>query len=295
MTHSTMFLNNVTSVDHAYIGTDGWVHGNSYSPVFEVGGKVDPHENVVVDFSTVKKDIKKCIDDSSDGLDHKLWFIPGYSNGSIEFQNGRVLIETPHFKYYGAKDSVNVIPYTVFDESLITGSHVHKYLLKKYPDINIELKCKTDMAPTIPFKDVMEQRFHYTHGLKNSTSWGCQNMMHGHASFLVTDKPEKYDYKLDLLLTMIASAIDNKMFVWDENWFPKTKTINYESSDRGEFFLQFKDEVKVDQKIIVLSTETTVEHLADYVAQAWGSHLTDLGVKKVYVSEGQNKGAVAEL
>lgn len=303
---STMFLNNVTSVDHAYIGSDGWVHGNSYSPIFKVTGKIDEHENVVVDFSAVKKDIKAIIDDKLEGLDHKLWIIDGYSNATVTKQknNGKIIVETPLFKYVGSADSVRWVDaddVRNFDTEVMraaTSGYVLSGLCNKYPEVEISINTGIDMRPTTTFQVVP---FHYTHGLKNSTSWGCQNMMHGHKSYLhfVREKGDRQDwatndYKTDILEHEIAGALDGKMFVWSDNWFEKTNTLEYFSQTRGEFVLQLKED-RLRKRLVVLPTETTIEHITAYVADRWSAELNERGVTEVYVSEGQNKGAVVAL
>ena len=58
-TNSIRFLTHVSCVDHAYIDNNGCVVGGSFHPNFIIGGTPDPVEKVVVDFSTVKKDVKQ--------------------------------------------------------------------------------------------------------------------------------------------------------------------------------------------------------------------------------------------
>jgi 6-pyruvoyl-tetrahydropterin synthase len=303
MTTATMFLNNVTSVDHAYVGSDGWVYGNSYSPMFTIGGKVDPEENVVVDFSTVKKAIKNLIDDRGAGLDHKLWFVKGFSNGTIEYTNNhKVTIDTPWFRYSGSKDSVKVIetPTHEVDQAFLAEVTSKEYLLPLLTElykIDMTVECVSDPRPTIPVHSV-PVHFNYTHGLKHSTSWGCQNMMHGHRSFLCAEQIENNpvkQYEIDLLLNTMAGFYHNKMFVWSENWFPTTQVLDYASRDRGEFYTQFKNDGAVFRKIEVLNTETTIEHIVSHIATRWEDDLRRCNIKSLYVSEGQNKGAVVSL
>ena len=306
MTQSTMFLNNVTSVDHAYIGADGWVYGNSYSPTFRVSGNIDPEENVVVDFSTIKKDLKNHIDHPHRGLDHKLWFINSFSNGEVtSLKNGHLIVETPLLKYVGATDSVHVIDGIKTHEvdalalREITQNYVLTSLLadpgRTYSEIGLDVKTEIDMRPTTPDRQVVVP-FNYTHGLRSSTSWGCQNMMHGHQSFLyfMDNNKDPLKWEKDLLEHKIAGFMHNKMFVWADNWYEKTRTLEYYSRDRGEFILQLKDESLI-KRLIILPTETTIEHIAAFVASKWEDEFKECGVSEIFVSEGQNKGAVVEL
>ena len=77
---STMFLSDVTVLDHAYIDDSGFIVGGSFHPCFNVSGEIDGTEQVVVDFSAIKKQIKALIDSKETGYDHKLWIIEGFSN-----------------------------------------------------------------------------------------------------------------------------------------------------------------------------------------------------------------------
>jgi hypothetical protein len=75
MKKSTMFLANLSVVDHAVLIPEGLIRGNSHNPSFEVSGVVDEVENVVCDFSTIKKRMKQLIDDHDMGFDHKCWIL----------------------------------------------------------------------------------------------------------------------------------------------------------------------------------------------------------------------------
>ena len=117
---STMFLNDLTVVDHAYIDDNGCIVGGSFNPCFEVSGTPDAVEKVVVDFSTIKHDLKEMIDRhnfvfSKNGFDHKVWIIEGYSNVSMIRMEGNstystVTITTPAMALTVPGDAVKMIP-----------------------------------------------------------------------------------------------------------------------------------------------------------------------------------------
>ncbi|MNC56960.1 hypothetical protein D3C75_1065880 [compost metagenome] len=48
-------------------------------------------------------------------------------------------------------------------------------------------------------------------------------------------------------------------------------------------------------KFIVLETETTIEHIIEYVAAAFKPQLQSLKATRLYVSEGLSKGALMEI
>lgn len=299
----TMFLNNVTAIDHAYIDDRGLVIGGSFTPKMLVAGKVDEKENVVVDFSGVKKSLKAIIDAKYSGFDHKLWIIEGWSECTwIKKPDLSVVVTTPYmtieapadaFKFVRSdKKYADVTPY-------ISSSmdHIERELNEEmkmiYPKVDLEIgvvfeeeftgamSMNTDKVP-----------FRYVHGLKDSSSWGCQNIAHGHYSYLAAAARDTFS--ANLLLRKIASVLDGKMFIWRDNVNYKPEgglDVTYET-ERGFFKISTSKDYEL-YHTIVIPTETTVEHLADYIEQRWHAELTKCGVYALFVSEGLNKGAVA--
>lgn len=133
--------------------------------------------------------------------------------------------------------------------------------------------------------------FHYTHGLKNSSSWGCQNISHGHRSFLMAsvDQAGIYDYlyqeygirtsgdlvqlvndwmsHLEFCLARVAPRFHNKTFMWKQNCatspsYEDRMDICY-TTDRGRFAMAMDAQ---DGKWY--DSETTVENLADTIGRA---------------------------
>jgi len=310
---STLFLNNISVVDHAYIDDQGRVCGGSFNPNFIVSGTPDPTEKVVVDFSTIKKDIKHSIDKHienvyANGFDHKLWVIEGFSTVTKMVLDGDVVyMETPVMKLTLPRNAVKLItklrgltPSHKLDYiATAFASHVYHDLEATYPNIQIEVQCIntvdehiTHPYPTFPF--------HYVHGLKDSTSYGCQNIAHGHRSFIQIDS----DYHVaQTLLGKIAYDLDNTVFVREENVAAHTIgdnwiTIEYVTG-RGEFVMSLDTDA---HKVVVLPTETTVEFLASYIKLKYGHELSMIAdpsglerVTQIFVSEGLSKGAVEWL
>jgi len=142
--------------------------------------------------------------------------------------------------------------------------------------------------------------FRYSHGLKDSTSWGCQNITHGHYSFLQFKLGERRSVENGAqgnrvkLFEQIRESLDNTMFIRKENVVlnsPTSITVGYKSR-RSKFSIQF-DPSRI--KHTILETETTVEYLAAYVEEKWGAELKAADCVGVYISEGLSKGAYVEL
>lgn len=291
---SCMFLSNVSIVDHAYIDERGNVVGGSFNPSFMVSGEIDPVEQVVVDFSAVKKQVKAAIDHKEYGFDHKLWFIQGYSNGELTQQSNQYKITTPTTVMTMPIDAVKVIPNGVYSVEDI-GNHfaelVERELRVLHPQVNITVTCVNSIDCHTPTPERTRSMFRYAHGLKDSTSWGCKNIAHGHLSYIQL-LPVTADS--GTLVIDIADDLDDVIFVFAENIIYENEYelgIGY-TTERGKFTAVYS---KPAYKLRVLETETTVEHLVEYVVGSYHDRLESAGVKQVLVSEGLSKGAMINL
>lgn len=321
---STMFLNDLTVVDHAYINVHGAVVGGSFHPCFLVTGEIDPVERVVVDFSTIKKRMKQMIDCDRLGFDHKCWIIEGLStcgikvNGELvkdftkldsDFYDFKSTVEifTPSCSLKGPKDAFKFIPKLNGCDNYSTsnaGKWFERYLNELFQPDHITIQCNnTTTAHTYwPQEQHPIVYFTYVHGLKDSTSWGCQNISHGHLSFMQLESDAGPEVEKSVLRE-IAQEIDYSVFINSSNLYePEIKvldssiSIRYETS-RGEFTSQYypsTDHMR-RMKPTVLETETTIEFLVDYVVDKYGDKLRAIGATGIFVSEGLSKGAYAKL
>ena len=297
---STLFLHYITCVDHAYIDARGNVTGGSYHPNFEVTGEVESQENVVVDFSRVKKEIKGAIDDKELGFDHKLWIIPGLSKASYAINDTEqtILIQTPTTTLRMPRNAVKLFEHEFvqsLDRTFETEANAYltDVLSKLHPDLNITVK--TQNTSTCFSHSATPFMFRYAHGLKNSSSWGCQNHSHGHLSWFEFefDKDRQQSINWDEL-DRICAEIDNTLFLFDDNITHDDKnfvTIAY-TTPRGDFEATYKREA---YKIQVFQTETTIEHIAEWFKNRYGPVLAESGVNRIFISEGLAKGAVVSL
>lgn len=299
---SSLFLSELSIVDHAYINNEGIVVGGSFNPSFLVTGEMDPIEQVVVDFSTIKKDIKAAIDHKDIGFDHKLWFIDGYSAGTIAISDKAVVITT---QYTTLNLPLNAVKYVQNDQvrdyntptiGIAFAELVQDELAKKYPAIDITVECiNTENAHfSISPAYYPAEFFTYSHGLKDSTSWGCQNIAHGHLSFLQLETELSSSEASRELCTSIAQDISSALFVNPTNIKTNddvTLVLEYETP-RGLFQAAYAKSV---YNIHILETETTVEHLVAWVASTYKDQLSAAGVTRVWMSEGLSKGSFITL
>lgn len=345
MDRSTMFLSEMTIVDHAYIAATGTIIGGSWNPSFLVAGKIDPVEKVVVDFSTIKKQVKKYIDDDNVGFDHKLWVIDGFSGvtkyevdgvgevsfdalldgaGNEEFSHtATVTITTNVGHITGPKNAFKFIKADegqVYDtetaelwmaqylNDIFAGKNgnIECDMLAKNEGQEIEVTCSNTInAHTyLPNEIAPVQYFTYNHGLKDSTSWGCQNLGHGHLSFIqIATDPEAYDNEasryrdVNAVTFAIADALNNTTFINRENVTvdnSEVVSIAYETPCRGKFSASYS-KADPDNKIIILDTETTIEFLVDYIRVNFAVELETISATGIYVSEGLSKGAYVDI
>jgi hypothetical protein len=289
---STLFLSNLSIVDHAYINSKGQIIGGSYNPSFMVSGTVDVVENVVVDFSTIKHDLKKHIDKHIadamlNGFDHKLWIIEGYSECSVQEQEfeDRTIISSDAFYGQFPTDAVKYITNPSneeFSDAFIgkrIAAHLTECLAPQYPDVEIVVECINNTDAHLVDDSLPIAFFRYSHGLKDSTSYGCQNPGHGHLSFI--------QHWHEGACLKIAADLHNAVFINTANIISDTDeslVISYSTPQRGLSWVSYK---KAKNKIVVLDTETTIEHIAEFVAAKYD-------IADFYISEGLSKGVYFE-
>lgn len=300
---STLFLRNITAIDHAYLDTiTGTPKGGSLQLNVLVSGKVDSHEAVVVDFSKIKKSIKALVDGQNHGFDHKLWIPANYETyfPQIEVyeEDGEIEITTPNFSTICPTNAVRFV-----DLSDIAGS-IQRYLETElnviYPNVGIRIKVELNEDMWIPRSmSKCAMPFRYVHGLKNSSSWGCQNLNHGHLSWLsICDKAGNGLFIPTKFYAKLKSELENAYFVWNENLLgskAKMLRIGYKC-ERGYFECAYNQ----DANIIVIDTDTTVENLAQWFVTQYRDDLTtgemkEAGAHSVYLSEGLTKGSYQEI
>lgn len=300
--NSTLFFNNITCIDHAFVDNIGNIVGGSYHPIITVKGKVTEDESVVVDFSSGKKLMKSIIDHDNGeiGLDHKLWIIPGYSacmtknysdtHYEIETRNGsRVVLPKTDVHIVNGNFTGSVMQTVATDISSILSQQMSEY------EFDVELT-------QIPFSVTQNpMMFRYSHGLKNSTSYGCKNIAHGHLSFFEITKFGN-DYREDCddcktglrLVEETLKGINGSMFIMRENIISEDEQwieFGYETPRRKMWAKINRNQ----QANIIVDSETTIEYLAEFIAKRMMNALLLAKVKEFRVSEGLQKGVVYRL
>jgi len=287
-------------MDHSYVNDAGVFTGMSVNLNGLITGEMDPEEQVVIDFSACKKQIKYLIDDTDIGIDHKLVLYNAHSKYVMSDDNTQ--IHTPKGTV-NINGNITIIP----DEGAHIGEslckyldrEISKYLTEKHGTV-ITFKSEFDTNFKVPEEVSTWLGFAYTHGLKNSSSYGCQNIAHGHLSYLgfVVDMGELLDERkkeISDLLQSIADQYDNKVLLCETDMkksqlsFDSTSyLLQYESMTRGAMEMNIID---LDS-VVLFDTDTTVENIVEKIYNDNLDAFKALGITKLYVSEGLSKGAM---
>ena len=292
---STLILNDLTCIDHAYIDNRGDLIGGSFHATVIITGEVTDDESVVIDFSTVKSAIKGYIDNKYTGYDHKLWILAD-SKVEVSVHANALSVTTPSWKINTDQNSLRCID-CMYSKHHI-AKHMAKYLEEMLEDgSGVTFKVAVELNTNIHALEsgISTYMFRYAHGLKNSSSYGCQNIAHGHLSYiqlLDNDMYAAYTSDLNDAMNNIAKQLDNTYFVSESNVTYNSDGIlgiTYESCDRGVFSAVIDTNAV---KVVILPVETTVEYLSAYIKDLC-SDLPE-AVKYLVVSEGLSKGSIIE-
>lgn len=306
---SSLFLHNVTHVDCAVINDKGLPTGLSFVPVFKVTGDITGDEQVVMDFSKLKKQLKALIDDKENGYDHK--FIVLSQEPAEKPANGEFSLTFPDWSLtcpYDAVKTVVVTDNTTDGLLAIIAKDMANYLSRA---TGFEVECyiaEPEFASPngLPHlcgeTNAIAYSFEYTHGLPKSSSFGCQNIMHGHAAYLhlgsnrsgrTEEAQEFVDASLASLAELIATYLDEGYFVCKDH-VTKHKdghyTVEY-VAERGHFKLSLPKEYNV----VVMENEPTIENIVKHVSEVFKAELKENRVTSLAISEGLWKGSVETL
>lgn len=317
---STIFINGLTVIDAAFLSASGHLVGTSFNASVAIRGPVEEPESVVIDFSACKKRIKALIDDRENGYDHKLWYDPSMVSmrsltpdvTEIWATHVRLTVPTNATRAVNFQESSDI-----FLRSHPVAQSIEAYLNAElqleFP--GVEVTVSLDSRPAMPAAEMVRDLcvkalgtedialrsaaypsgFHYTHGLKNSSSWGCQNIAHGHFSFFSVYTEFGALVRWNDIIALqdeIAEHLDNTVFINQENVVGDIEnevSIQYETPDRGKFSMTLDSKV---HKLVILTHETTIEYLAKYVRAIMGERMKALGIRAFAISEGPNKGTI---
>lgn len=187
-----IYWENISDVDHAILFPLGQMVGNSYIATATAEGNNNNEEAVILDFSTGKKQLKALCDNI---VDHKLWVNDKYHE--IVYTDESVVVRARGldkqitFETMLPKDAVYVQSF--ISDITMPFNQQKDYIEQAVRLANEDLSKKAstpEMKVTIGINNKIFENarnkyfFRYTHGLPTSTSYGCQNICHGHLSYI---------------------------------------------------------------------------------------------------------------
>lgn len=220
-----------------------------------------------------------------------------YQTNSDEFL--KEILELPHNFFEGRGEKIVKLLEALEEEF---KHYLQQVVSELYSDLNViveEVLCDIESTSAVGSRKVSSNKcrhadrfFTYSHGLKDSTSLGCQNIGHGHLSYisLETDLTVQNRIEAIRIVEKIAQELNGCHFIYADNF--QEGAVNYVSKDRGKYSLEVATENSLVSKIVGCETETTIENLVSFIVNKYKDDLAKLTQPyTLYVSEGLHKGS----
>ncbi|GAL13249.1 NADPH dependent preQ0 reductase [Vibrio astriarenae] len=288
-----LFVKALTVIDSSYLCDQRGMVGDSWIVDVTLSGYLN-EMSMVLDFGKVKSQIKYLIDEY---VDHRL-LIPS-RNANVQVaatQNGYsqvdMLRDDKSLHLHCPDEAFGFVDADAITLDSLT-QHVHQLLQGKLPE-NVK-----DFTITLRPEAIEGAFYHYSHGLKKHDG-NCQRIAHGHRSPIELIVDGQRDTALeeqfakrweDIYLGSAEDMVPTAQLKLSEH----ARNINDEThygfcyqAPQGHFELAI---AKCETEII--ETDTTVEFLADFIADEVSNTLSDSQSLQVVAYEGVGKGAMA--
>ncbi|WP_318417867.1 6-pyruvoyl trahydropterin synthase family protein [Photobacterium leiognathi] len=290
-----LFVRDLTVIDASYLCTERGMVGESWILDVVMSGELN-EMSMVLDFSRVKKQIKQLVDQY---VDHRL-IVPakspaintaatttGYVTVDLMREDKSIHLHCPEqaFCFIDAE--------TVTIESVT--EHVYQVLKGNLPE-NVQ-----GLEITLRHETINGAFYHYSHGLKKHDG-NCQRIAHGHRSPIELFVNGERNAELEKQWAkrwqdIYLGSQEDVLSVSELNLSECAKQVTDEThygfrytAPQGEFELAI-----ARSETEMLSTDTTVELLAGYIAEKVKPSLSDSDMLEVVAYEGVGKGAMATL
>lgn len=278
-----LFVENLTVIDFAYLHARRGLVGESWIVDVELAGELD-EQGMVFDFSSVKKTIKRVIDET---VDHCLAYPSEATNLSVvlgdQCRLRWTLEDGSHIEHRSPLEAICPVPASEISQRAVAAlleEALHAVLPSNVIEVNLTLREEVIEGPY----------YHYVHGLKKHLG-NCQRIAHGHRSRIRALRDGQRDLELETDWAQrwediyVGTEEDiAESFVEDDTSYLR---FCYQAN-QGEFEL-----VIPQDRVYLIETDSTVEWLADYLANA--GKLRHPGSRiRVQAFEGVGKGAIAE-
>ncbi|MBC7000989.1 6-carboxytetrahydropterin synthase [Photobacterium sp. BZF1] len=288
-----LFVRDLTVIDASYLCQQRGMVGESWILDVVMSGELN-EMSMVLDFSRVKKQIKQIVDEY---VDHRLIVPsqsdairtaatkPGYATVDLLRGDKSLHLHCPEQAYCFIEDSEVTI------ESVTR--HIYKVLEGKLPENvqGLELTLRHEHIPG-PF-------YHYSHGLKKHDG-NCQRIAHGHRSPVELVINGQRDTALEQQWAerwqdIYLGSTEDECVLSELNLSSLAANVTEQThhafrytAPQGEFELAI-----ARSDVEMIDTDTTVELLAQYIAEQVSTSVASGSTIEVIAYEGVGKGAMA--
>lgn len=278
-----LFVDNLTVIDFAYLDPNRGLVGESWIADVVLMGELD-EQGMVFDFSSVKRTIKRVIDEL---VDHRL-VVPSTSAALQQDPDEPdtltwTLADGTHIRHSGPAEAVLMLPVETVVPSAVAKllqTELRGILPSNIQDIRIDLREE----------EIDGAYYHYVHGLKKHLG-NCQRIAHGHRSPIRIRRNGRRDPTLERTW---AHRWEDIYVGSDEDVIAREAdadgtsylTFGYESN-QGEFRLTIPA-----KRVYLMTGDTTIELIAAHIADLCKAELGNDTVE-VRAYEGVGKGALA--
>jgi 6-pyruvoyl-tetrahydropterin synthase len=286
-----LFVNNITVIDCSILNPEVGMVGDSFIVDVILEGDLNS-EGMMMDFSLVKKTVKRKLDNL---VDHVL-IVPIANNNIKINQSGRkvdvALLQpgglTKCFISGPEESFLRINTPVVSQEAL--EQFLEKHLM---PELPTEIKA---IKVILHRELIIGESYQYSHGLKKHDG-NCQRIAHGHRStiYIHVDGQRSQQWE-----TYWAERWNNSYLVSEEDittieqLSPRARAYWHQgliaSSYRGS--QGYFEAMTLTGDTDILPGDTTVESLALFVKSTMHSFLPDAAIE-VHAFEGVGKGAIA--
>ena len=271
-----LFVEQLTNVDFSYLDPQRGLVGETWLASVALDGVLD-EQGMVCDFGIVKKLMRNWLDDE---VDHRL-VVPLQSPNLTLHHNQDTIDLSWQFGDQTLQMQAPREAVTLIDCELISAESVATF-------------CRQQLIPLFPnqldqltldfvCEEIKGECYHYSHGLKKHNG-NCQRIAHGHRSrieiYIDGQRHTPLEHTWSQTFSDIYLASEEDIQSQDENNY----LFSYQAP-QGFFQLSMPKAC-----CHLLPTETTVEWIADYLAQQIKQDYPNQTVL-VRAFEGINKGA----
>lgn len=278
-----LFVENLTVIDFAYLHPGRGLVGESWIVDVELDGELD-EQGMVFDFSSVKKTIKRVIDET---IDHCLAYPARAPNLQARLGDRCELVwhleDGSRIEHISPRSAICPVDTTEVNRPAVSA--MLENLLRQILPTNV-----VDITLTLREEAIAGPYYHYVHGLKKHLG-NCQRIAHGHRSRIHALRDGARDSQLEAHWAR----------QWEDIYIGTEEDIVEDFIERDTRYLRFRyqseqgefDLLIPQSRVYLIATDSTVEWLADHLANSSKQRHPESRIR-IQAFEGVGKGAIAE-